>query len=298
MFPWILITNRKSKVHDCWFFCAHPLFLPHFSLDLASSLPLSHHLPRTGRTSLLPFLRKNSKKRLFDSPKPLLLLLLLLLLLPSASPLDASVRVCFDRAHCFRLLRPLQSTIVTSHPVVMLLVNCSNCHTPLQLPPGAPSIRCAICRAVTLIADPRSPASHSSSSSSSSHHHHLHHYPPPPLHHAPPGPPAPAYGAKRALICGVSYRNSRDELKGCVNDAKCMKFLLTNRFKFPESSILVLTGASTFYASVSPPTKNLIFLVFDRSLLSAMLLKSGVDCLLPLVSSLSSICFFSIAPAC
>ncbi|KAK3447415.1 hypothetical protein EUGRSUZ_A02943 [Eucalyptus grandis] len=133
----------------------------------------------------------------------------------------------------------------------MLLVNCSNCRTPLQLPPGAPSIRCALCHAVTLIADPRSlppPSPHSSSSSSSSssfhHHHHLpQHYPPqrPPPSYGPPGPPPPAHGSKRALICGVSYRNTRDELKGCVNDAKCMKFLLTNRFKFPESSILVLT---------------------------------------------------------
>ncbi|KAF8044380.1 hypothetical protein BT93_A2390 [Corymbia citriodora subsp. variegata] len=136
----------------------------------------------------------------------------------------------------------------------MLLVDCSNCRTQLQLPPGAASIRCAICHAITLIANPRSPpphSSHSPSSSSSSssfqpHHPPLpHHYrpPPPPPHpsYGPPGPPPPAHGGKRALICGVSYRNTRDELKGCVNDAKCMKFLLVNRFKFPEPSILVLT---------------------------------------------------------
>ncbi|KAL0401045.1 UNVERIFIED_CONTAM: Metacaspase-1 [Sesamum latifolium] len=38
---------------------------------------------------------------------------------------------------------------------MLMLVNCSNCHTPLQLPPGAASIRCAICQAITRIADPR-----------------------------------------------------------------------------------------------------------------------------------------------
>ncbi|KAK6119321.1 hypothetical protein DH2020_046940 [Rehmannia glutinosa] len=51
---------------------------------------------------------------------------------------------------------------------MFMLVNCSRCRTPLQLPPGAPSIRCAICQAVTHIGDPR-------------------HAPPPPA----PGPPAP-----------------------------------------------------------------------------------------------------------
>ncbi|MCD7465745.1 hypothetical protein HAX54_001843, partial [Datura stramonium] len=38
---------------------------------------------------------------------------------------------------------------------MLMLVNCSNCRTPLQLPPGARSIRCAICQAVTQLADPR-----------------------------------------------------------------------------------------------------------------------------------------------
>ncbi|XP_057971733.1 metacaspase-1-like isoform X1 [Malania oleifera] len=128
---------------------------------------------------------------------------------------------------------------------MLMLVDCSNCRTPLQLPPEAKSIRCAICHAVTQIADPRSlpPPPYSSSSSS------FHHPPPPPppavapspYNHAPPGPPPPAHGRKRAVICGVSYRNTRHELKGCINDAKCMKYLLVNRFKFPESSILMLT---------------------------------------------------------
>ncbi|CAL9148134.1 metacaspase-1-like [Musa acuminata AAA Group] len=121
----------------------------------------------------------------------------------------------------------------------MMLINCSHCHTPLQLPPGASSIRCAICRAITYVSDPRS----------------VHMPPGAPHSLPPPGPaplPPPSWGLapppmpgggrrKKAVICGITYRNTRSELKGCINDAKCMKYLLINRFGFPESSIIMLT---------------------------------------------------------
>ncbi|XP_077237315.1 metacaspase-1-like [Tasmannia lanceolata] len=127
---------------------------------------------------------------------------------------------------------------------MMMLVNCSNCRTPLQLPPDAKSIRCALCQAITQIADHRNiapspsqnyqnPPPHSSSSA------------PSPYNHAPPGPPPSPHGNKKAVICGISYRYSRHELKGCINDAKCMRYLLINRFKFPESSIIMLTEEET-----------------------------------------------------
>ncbi|XP_052194187.1 metacaspase-1 [Diospyros lotus] len=123
------------------------------------------------------------------------------------------------------------------------LVNCSNCRTPLQLPPGARSIRCAICQAVTQIVDPRAAPPPPPAASSGQHH------PAPPApspyNHAPPGPPPPAHGRKKAVICGISYRYSRHELKGCINDAKCMRYLLINKFHFPESSILMLTEEET-----------------------------------------------------
>ncbi|KAM7273657.1 hypothetical protein ACFE04_028321 [Oxalis oulophora] len=114
---------------------------------------------------------------------------------------------------------------------MVLLVDCSNCRRPLQLPPNAQSIRCAICHAVTLVADPRHLRRTSLFLNPSSSH-----QPPPPQ----PSPPT-THGRKRALICAVSYKNTKNELKGCINDAKCIKYLLTNRFKFPESSILMLT---------------------------------------------------------
>lgn len=133
-----------------------------------------------------------------------------------------------------------------------MLVDCSNCRTQLQLPPGARSIRCALCLAVTRIAQPRDlvapvhpPPYLSSTSSNNYNYNHNYQAPPvqqPPISYAPPGQPASVNGQKRAVICGISYTGSRNQLKGCVNDANCMKYMLINNFKFPESSIIMLTG--------------------------------------------------------
>lgn len=126
---------------------------------------------------------------------------------------------------------------------MLMLVNCSNCRTPLQLPPGATTIRCAICQAITRIADPRSaaPAPPPAYLPTTSSYNGYNYYPPPSQPQPAPPPPA-AHGRKKAVIVGISYKNSRNELKGCINDAKCMKYMLIHRFKFPESSIIMLTG--------------------------------------------------------
>jgi len=118
-----------------------------------------------------------------------------------------------------------------------LLVNCSGCQTPLQLPAGAKSIRCALCRAVTHIAEP------SGAAPPQGYHQHQPLAPAAPAaspQHYSPAPP-PSHGRKKAVVCGISYRYSRHELKGCLNDANCMKYLLINKFKFPEASIILLT---------------------------------------------------------
>lgn len=136
---------------------------------------------------------------------------------------------------------------------MLMLVDCSNCRTQLQLPPGAKSIRCALCLAVTRIAQPRDvvapvhPSTYLTSTSSNNYDYHYHYQPPPPVQqppisYAPPGQPASVNGQKRAVICGISYTGSRNQLKGCVNDANCMKYMLINNFKFPDSSIIMLTG--------------------------------------------------------
>ncbi|KAK4267993.1 hypothetical protein QN277_024702 [Acacia crassicarpa] len=122
-----------------------------------------------------------------------------------------------------------------------MLVNCSNCRTPLQLPPGVPSLRCALCHAVTHIADPRAVPPQPPSSVVPSPNWNA----PSPYYGAPPGPPLNAHGRKKAVIVSILYRDSRHELKGFINNAKCMRHLLVNKFKFPESSILMLTEEET-----------------------------------------------------
>jgi LSD1 subclass zinc finger protein len=110
---------------------------------------------------------------------------------------------------------------------MMMLIDCSGCRTPLQLPHGAPCIRCAICGAVTHVA-PAPPADPNRGA----------------VQQAPGWgpPPPPVHGRKRAVVCGISYRYSRHELKGCINDAKCMRHLLMTRFNFPDDSIIMLNG--------------------------------------------------------
>lgn len=108
----------------------------------------------------------------------------------------------------------------------------------MQLREGEKSTRCTICHEVSIIAAP-----HCSTTT------HLR-YPPP----ATMIPPPTLHGQKRAVICGISYRGSPNELLGCINDARFMKYLLVKRFDFPASSVLMLTDEE-----IDPyrrPTKN------------------------------------------
>ncbi|XP_076949159.1 metacaspase-1-like [Bidens hawaiensis] len=131
-----------------------------------------------------------------------------------------------------------------------MLVDCSNCRTPLVLPPGdIKSIRCSVCQAIIPIAH------HQSRSGPQT-------YPtgytvvnpvPPTLMpssspaNGSPGqsPTGAGYGRKKAVIVGVSYKNTHHELRGCINDAKYMKHLLITKFHFHESMIVMLTEEET-----------------------------------------------------
>ncbi|XP_055811038.1 metacaspase-1-like [Solanum dulcamara] len=116
-------------------------------------------------------------------------------------------------------------------------VECTNCHTTLQLPNGAQSIRCALCSAV--MTDTIGPRRRTQLSS------YMNNYFLMSGHGRPAAEqriqPPPAFGRKRALIIGITYKKTKYELKGCINDAKCMKYLLVNRFKFPQESVIMLT---------------------------------------------------------
>ncbi|KAK2662959.1 hypothetical protein Ddye_001533 [Dipteronia dyeriana] len=61
---------------------------------------------------------------------------------------------------------------------------------------------------------------------------------------------------KRALLCGVSYKNSKDELKGTINDVNNMKDLLIHYFGFSEDNLLILTEEKDD-PKVIPTKKNI-----------------------------------------
>ncbi|KAI0507626.1 hypothetical protein KFK09_013752 [Dendrobium nobile] len=46
---------------------------------------------------------------------------------------------------------------------------------------------------------------------------------------------------KRAVLVGVSYSFKSYQLRGTVNDVKCMRYFLCEKFQFPNDSILMLT---------------------------------------------------------
>ncbi|KAM1020452.1 hypothetical protein ACFX14_041724 [Malus domestica] len=118
---------------------------------------------------------------------------------------------------------------------MLMPVQCSNCHENVQLlPAGAATICCPVSHVATYTAP------YSYSHHYSSHQLPLPARPMPPYSQLPPGPPTLARGYKRVVICAVSYTNYKHEVKGCINDANCMTYLLVNRFQFPDSSILML----------------------------------------------------------
>ncbi|KMZ68379.1 Metacaspase 9 [Zostera marina] len=59
---------------------------------------------------------------------------------------------------------------------------------------------------------------------------------------------------KKAVICGISYQGTNRELKGCINDANCMKYLLITKFHFLDSNIIMLTEEETDSSRI--PTKR------------------------------------------
>nr|DAD41108.1 TPA_asm: hypothetical protein HUJ06_015431 [Nelumbo nucifera] len=140
---------------------------------------------------------------------------------------------------------------------------CSGCGMELAVPLGVLNIRCAVCRTVTRVRPSNSlsqsqdpvrqaanwvrgflsninsiaaaAASFNSYSGPSVPSFSYYPHPSRPLTHLP------VHGRKRALLCGVSYRYRRYELKGTINDVNCMRYFLTEKLGFPNDSILVLT---------------------------------------------------------
>nr|CAB3500619.1 unnamed protein product [Digitaria exilis] len=107
-------------------------------------------------------------------------------------------------------------------------IRCKYCRSSLTVIPGERAIQCSQCNCVTRVrrAD---------------------RIPLPPM-----GPmTAPflhARSKKRAVLIGITYasgmRRGCGELRGPINDVKCMRNLLCNRFGFPSECVIMLTGCS------------------------------------------------------
>ncbi|KAM0878512.1 hypothetical protein ACQ4PT_034834 [Festuca glaucescens] len=106
-------------------------------------------------------------------------------------------------------------------------VRCRECSTNLTAAPGARAVHCMQCNCGT-----RVPGSGRQVV-----------VVPPPRHN-------PGFGVcrskKRAVLIGIKYTGRRaSELRGPINDVKCMKHLLTTRFGFPSEGIIILTDEET-----------------------------------------------------
>lgn len=76
-------------------------------------------------------------------------------------------------------------------------------------------------------------------------------YQPPPPVPPPPGavqqwsqqgpPNSGNQPKKRAFICGINYLGTSAQLNGCINDARCMQYMLKSKFNFNDNEILLMT---------------------------------------------------------
>ncbi|KAL6878257.1 hypothetical protein ACP4OV_012427 [Aristida adscensionis] len=112
----------------------------------------------------------------------------------------------------------------------MTTVRCRYCSTTLTVSQGECAVQCTQCNCVTRVV--RRSASRF-------------HLPGRPMMTPTPSMGFPsARGNKRAVLIGITYagmHQSCGELRGPINDVKCMRHLLTQRFGFPSDCVLMLT---------------------------------------------------------
>lgn len=65
--------------------------------------------------------------------------------------------------------------------------------------------------------------------------------PPPAAAKATPPPAPTAVSRKKAFLVGCSYPGSSAQLNGCINDVKCMKYMLETKFGYSPTNMLVQT---------------------------------------------------------
>ncbi|KAM3353814.1 hypothetical protein ACQJBY_024787 [Aegilops geniculata] len=117
------------------------------------------------------------------------------------------------------------------------MVRCRQCSSSITAMPGARAVQCMQCSCVTRVSG-RGRQQHGYGQGYGNGGGML----------MPPMRPTPAFGGgrgkKRAVLIGIKYTNRRScELRGPINDVKCMRYLLTERFGFPNDCVLILTGS-------------------------------------------------------
>lgn len=123
---------------------------------------------------------------------------------------------------------------------------CDRCGAVLLIPPEVKNFRCAVCGSVSSVRSPGrgwnraidafGPVNHPRISPSNN------------LNVCIARPSTlipPSNGKKRALLCGINYIGKTHPLKGSINDAKCMNYLLTESLGFRSENILMLTDDET-----------------------------------------------------
>ncbi|KAA8494504.1 Metacaspase-1 [Porphyridium purpureum] len=86
----------------------------------------------------------------------------------------------------------------------------------------------------------------------------------PPVQHpgyGPAAPKAPATGRRKAVLIGINYTGTRNQLKGCVNDVRFIKHLLQTRFGFKDEDFFILTDEDPKISGVrraAPTRYNII----------------------------------------
>ncbi|VAH68070.1 unnamed protein product [Triticum turgidum subsp. durum] len=109
------------------------------------------------------------------------------------------------------------------------MVRCRQCSSSITAMPGARAVQCMQCSCVTRVSG-RGRQQHGYGQGYGGNGGGM---------LMPPMRPTPAFGGgrgkKRAVLIGIKYTNRRScELRGPINDVKCMRYLLTERFGFPN----------------------------------------------------------------
>lgn len=73
---------------------------------------------------------------------------------------------------------------------------------------------------------------------------------------AAPGPlVAPRIVNKKAVCIGINYTNTANELKGCINDARCLKSMLMGQYVYKDENVRMLLDTQGF---LYPTRANII----------------------------------------